>query len=98
MKYITFGFATTSFVKLFRGLDKKLSQARQNFVKPVIIFYQRLQMVVCLYPNSSLDESKRKQTQRLRHSSILFGTTIYKAAASGCMGCLIKGLRNNNFV
>ena len=38
-----------------------------------------IQILVWAKKNSSLDESKRKQTQRRRHSSILFGTTTYKA-------------------
>jgi len=44
--------------KVFHSSDKKLSQVRQNFVKPVIIFYQRLQTPVCLYPNASLGKEK----------------------------------------
>ena len=38
-----------------------------------------IQIPVWAKKNSSLDESKRKQTQCRRHSSILFGTTTYKA-------------------
>ena len=97
-------FCQTFFLGLTKNYhysDNKLSQARQNFVKPVIIFFKGskrqfayIQIPVWAKENSSLDESKRKQTQRRRHSSILFGTTTYKAFKvrlrlffSGFIGC-----------